>query len=185
MHTFEWIEAALGVIVTLGITRLVVSVANLFIARRQVQMDWMPFAWAGVIFALLLQFSWNFVPIGAHMKTWSFGMFILLLVFSFNLFIASALILLNSESQSGGNLMEWYSHNGRWAMPFIAFYLLITGIFCHYFQDINPLHDPASVIIIITAIVSFFSCSRTVLASATVLAFLSASGLMIEMAIYQ
>ncbi len=185
MHTFEWIEAALGVIVTLGITRLVVSVANLFMARRHVQMDWVPFAWAGVIFVLLLQFSWNFVPIGAHVKTWSFGMFILVLVFSFNLFIASALILPNSETQSGGNLMDWHSYNGRWAMPFIAFYLLITGIFCHYFLDINPLRDPASVIIIITAMVSFFSCSRTILASATVLAFFSASELIIEMSIYQ
>lgn len=185
MHTFEWVEAALGVIIALSLTRLVVSIANMLIARRQVTLDWIPFAWAVSIFFLLVQFSWNFVHIGALIKTWSFLMFILLLVFVFNLFVAATLILPNAESQSEGDLTDWYAYNGRWAMPFIALYALLTEPFYWYFLNITPLQNPAAIVIIIAAMIALFTSSRTILAYATTAACLAVGGLMIQMAINQ
>lgn len=45
-HSFQWIQASLGIIVALGITRLIISVVHLYIGRRSIQLDWIPFAWA-------------------------------------------------------------------------------------------------------------------------------------------
>lgn len=182
MHSFEWVESALGVIVSLSMTRIIVSIAHMFIARRQVQLDWIPFAWAVVIFLLLLQFSWDFV---ARVKEWSFSMFLLMLIFALNLFVAAALILPNTDTQSGGDLRAWYDLNGRWAMPFIAFYALLTDPFYRYFLKVYPLQTPAAIIVMVLAMVAFFSTSRFVVAISTVMSCAAVAGLMIQMATHQ
>ena len=55
-HSFQWIQASLGILVALGMTRLILSVLHLHIARHSVRLDWIPFVWALNIFFLLLQF---------------------------------------------------------------------------------------------------------------------------------
>lgn len=45
-HSFQWIQASLGIIVALGITRLIISVVHLYTGRRSIRLDWIPFAWA-------------------------------------------------------------------------------------------------------------------------------------------
>lgn len=185
MHSFDWVESALGVIVALSMTRIVTSTAHMFIARHKVQLDWIPFAWAVVIFFLLLQFSWNFVHLEAQVKYWSFSMFFLLLVFVFNLLIAAALILPNTASDAGVDLRAWYDLNGRWAMPFVALYALLTDPFYWYFLRLSPLQNPAAMIFIVLSTVAFFAKSRVALVSATVLSCLAVTGLSIQMMLYQ
>ena len=108
MHSFQWVQGALGIIVGLGMTRIIVSIVNCIIGRTQIKLDWVPFAWAGTIFILLLQFSWGLVEIEKVVPVWTFAIFICLLIFLLNLFLAGAMILPNSESQAGGDLRVWY-----------------------------------------------------------------------------
>ena len=44
MHSFQWIQGALGIIVALGMTRLIVAVVNMHFARNKARLDWIPLA---------------------------------------------------------------------------------------------------------------------------------------------
>ena len=181
MHSFQWIQSALGIIVALGMTRIIISVVQVCVLRRQIRLDWVPFVWAFNIFFLLLQFSWNFVELEKIVVRWNFGIFLLLLGFVITLFTAAALILPTSESQAGGDLREWFRNDGRWAMPFLAFYALLAYPFNWYLAELPPTTNPASILLIIMAMTAFYASSRKVLVIATLLNFLLTSAIIIEM----
>ena len=185
MHSFDWVESALGMIVALGMTRMIASIVQIFVSRRQMRLDWIPLAWAVAIFFLMLQFSWNFVQLGDHVKVWNFFMFIILLGFVFTLFIAAVLILPSSESQADGDLSAWFALNGRWAMPFISLYAILSDPFYWYFLRTSPIGQPASIVAMIIPTVAFFAKSRTALSIVTILGCLAVSVSLIQMAIFQ
>lgn len=181
MHSFQWVQGALGIIVGLGMTRIIVSIVNCIIGRTQIKLDWVPFAWAGTIFILLLQFSWGLVEIEKVVPVWTFAIFICLLIFILNLFLAGAMILPNSESQAGGDLRVWYERQGRWAMPFLILYVLLAYVFNWYFLDKGPASNPASALFAVLALTAFISRSRRVLEITTVLSVLVSAGIFVEM----
>ena len=171
MHSFQWIQSALGIIVALGMSRIIISATHMWIARRQVKLDWIPFVWALSIFFLLLQFSWVFVGLEGSVERWSFGLFLLLLSFVLTLFVAAALILPNSDAQAGSDLRDWHAHTGRWALPFLAFYAFLAYPFNWFMGQVPPSENPASAILIVLTMVGFFTRSRKVLATVTLVDF--------------
>lgn len=181
MHSFQWVQGALGIITGLGMTRLAVSTVNCVIARTQVKLDWIPFAWAGCIFILLLQFSWNLVALEAVIPAWRFSTFLSLLLFIFNLFLAAALILPNSESQAGSDLTSWYHSHGRWAMPFVFAYALLAYPFNWFFMHDSPLNNPASAIISSIAVIALLTKRRSVLVATTLIMVLVSSAILAQM----
>lgn len=183
MHSFQWIQGALGIIVALGMTRVIISIVQVCTMRRQVKLDWIPFAWALNIFFLLLQFSWNFVELEAVVVQWNFGIFLLLLGFVITLFIAAALILPVSESQAGSDLAIWFKNDGRWAMPFLSLYAFLAYPFNWYLAELPPSSNPASAILIVMAMTAFFTNSRKVLVAVTALNFLLTLAIVFQMVV--
>lgn len=181
MHSFQWVQGALGIITGLGMTRIAVSTVNCVIARTQVKLDWIPFAWAACIFILLLQFSWNLVALEAIVPVWRFSTFLSLLLFIFNLFLAAALILPNSESQAGSDLTTWYQSHGRWAMPFVIAYVMLAYPFNWVFMHDSPLNNPASAIISCISLTALFTKRRKILVGATLLMVLVSSAILAQM----
>lgn len=181
MHSFQWIQAALGVITGLGMTRIIGALSQMFVARHQVRLDWVPFGWAACIFLLLLQFSWGFVLLDGRVPAWRFGVFLLLLVFVLSLFMAAALILPASEAQAGPDLRLWYERHGRFAMPFVTAYVLLAYPFNWYFFAEGPLGNPASALLASLAVTAFATKRRRVLSVATALALLVTCGIVVEM----
>ena len=181
MHSFQWVQGALGIITGLGMTRIAVSAVNCVIARTHVKLDWIPFAWAICIFILLLQFSWNLVALEAIVPVWKFSTFLSLLLFILNLFLAAALILPNSESQAGSDLESWYQSHGRWAMPFVIAYVMLAYPFNWIFMHDSPLNNPASIVIAAIALVSLYTKSRMILVTATVAMVLVSAGILAQM----
>ena len=165
MHSFQWIQGALGIIVALGMTRLIVAVVNMHFARNKARLDWIPLAWALNIFFLLLQFSWVFVALEPVVEKWTFGVFLLLLGFVLTLFIAAALVLPTSEAQIGENLQTWFRTDGRYSLLFLSAYALFAYAFNWYFGGLTPESNPASGLLIVMSLTSFFSRSRKVLAT--------------------
>lgn len=180
-HSFQWIQGALGIITGLAMTRIAVSASQMFIGRKSVRLDWIPFVWAASIFFLLLQFSWGFVALEGRVEAWSFAIFLSLLCVVLTLFVAAALILPNSEAQAGGDLRGWHSDHGRWAMPFVAVYVLLAYPFNWFFLKSNPLENPASLIIASLALTAFRTRSRRVLTAVTTLQSLATLGMIAEM----
>lgn len=181
MHSFEWIQAALGIIVGLSMTRIAVSVANCVIARRRIQFDWIPFAWAACIFVMLLQFSWTLVELNAVVSTWRFGVFLSLLLFVFSLFLGAALVLPNDESQARLSLTKWFDDHGRWSTAFVAMYALLAYAFNWVFWKSNPLSNPASAVIVILAIIAFFTRSRRTLSVVSILMLITCGAILGQM----
>lgn len=169
MEAFGWIQTSLSIIVALSVTRLMVSASHMFIARKQVKSDWIPYAWALCIFFLALQFSWTFLSLGKTSTSWTFGVFLSLLLMVLPLFFASALILPNTESQAGTDLEVWFQKNGRMSLLCFAFYSLAVYPFNRYFFDLSPLDRPHAGIAAVLALVGFFTKSRRVLSIVTIL----------------
>ena len=182
-HSFQWIQGALGIIVALGMTRLIVSVVHMHVARRTVRLDWIPFVWALSIFFLLLQFSWMFVALEPVVPKWTFGVFLMLLGFVLTLFVAAALILPNTESQAGVSLENWFQQDGRYALLFLSAYALLAYFFNWYFVGEGPESNPASGLFVTLSMTTFMSSSRLVRAGATILALLLTMLLVVAMII--
>lgn len=183
-HSFQWIQGALGIIVALGMTRLIISVVHLWIARKTVHLDWIPFVWALTIFFLLLQFSWVFVSLEPIVKHWSFGVFLMTLGFVLTLFVASALVLPNTEAQAGKSLQKWFESDGRYSLLFLSAYAFLAYFFNWYFGDKGPEDNPASGLIIVMSLISFFTKSRKVLATMALLNLLLTIAITTGMVIY-
>lgn len=181
MHSFQWVQASLGIIVSLAMTRIAASVVNMAVLRGSVRLDWLPFAWAFGVFLLLLQFSWNFVALDGVITAWKFVDFIFLLLVVFNLFIAAALILPSSEAQAAGVLRVWHQKHGRWALLFIAIYTGLSYAVNWHFGGGDPRENPAGAIFAAVALTGFLTGSRRVLAVMTVLFLLATMGLLAEM----
>lgn len=169
MQSFNWIQTSLSIIVALSVTRLMVSVSHMYIARERVKSDWIPYVWALCIFFLALQFSWVFQSLSRLSITWSFGVFLCLLCMVLPLFFAAALILPNLESQAGSDLRVWFQKNGRVALLCFAFYSFAVYPSNAYFFDLSPLDRPHAGIAGTLALIGFFTKSRRVLSIVTIL----------------
>lgn len=181
-HSFEWVQAALGIIVALGLTRIVSAIVLLHSMRRRVRLDWIPVAWAATVFLLLLQFSWVFVGLRDFVENWTFGLFLCLLGFVLTLFTAAALVLPGSEAQAGEDLEAWFARDGRWALPFLGLYALFSYGFNWYFGGSGPETNPASAIMIVLAAVAFRARPRWARASAAAINLVLTVAIAIEMA---
>lgn len=168
-HSFQWIQASLGIMVALGMTRLILSVVHMHIARRAIRLDWIPFVWALNIFFLLMQFSWMFVELEPIVEKWSFGLFLALLGVVLTLFTASALVLPNTKEQAGDSLQEWFERDGRYSLLFLTAYALLSFFFNWYLAGQSPETNPAAGMLIAMSLVAFFTKSRKLLASMTIL----------------
>ena len=180
-HSFEWVQAALGIIVALGMTRLVTSIVQLHTLRRSVRIDWVPIAWAINIFFLLLQFSWVFVALREIVKDWTFGLFLCLLGFVLLLYTAAALVLPTTQAQAGDDLGAWFRSDGRWALPFLALYSLLAYFFNWYFAGASPATNPASGLLVILTATAFFATARGLQAGAAVLSLALTVALVVQM----
>lgn len=180
-HSFQWIQGALGIIVALGMTRIIVSVVHMHIARHTVKLDWVPFAWAINIFFLLLQFSWMFVGLDSTVKAWSFGLFFSLLCFVLTLFFAAALVLPNTEAQAGDDLQIWFERDGRWSLPFLAIYSFLAYPFNWYFDGVPAEENQAAGLLVLMSLIAFFTKSRKVLTVTTFLVLVLTALIVLQM----
>jgi energy-converting hydrogenase Eha subunit A len=152
MTSFTWITASLGMILALGMTRLLTSSVALFRARKHAKLDWIPFVWAGCIFYLLLQFSWASQGLGLVPENWTFHLFLSLFLLSLILFLAAALVLPSDGLQSGEDLRESFESDGRWALSLLAGFEALSAIANWYFWNELPLAGLAAINGVLTAL---------------------------------
>lgn len=181
VHSFQWVQASLGIIVSLAMARIASSVVNMAVMRGTVRLDWLPFAWAFGIFLLLLQFSWNFVGLDGRITSWKFLDFIFLLLVVFNLYVAAVLILPASEAQAAGDMRLWHGKHGRWALFFIAIYSLLSFAVNWHFTGEDPRENTAGALFAIVALTAFLTRSRPVLVGATLLYLVGTAGILAQM----
>lgn len=139
METFHWITATVGMVMALGMTRLLNAGVMLFRSRGRARMDWVPIVWSVAIFYSMLDFSWDLRQPSGVVAEWTFARSLALLVFALTLFVAAALILPPAELAEGEGLRHAFDRDGRWALAFIAGYDFLCIFFNWFYWHMSPM----------------------------------------------
>ncbi|MCV7423525.1 hypothetical protein H7K45_23495 [Mycobacterium yunnanensis] len=126
MDKLHWVTSTLGIVLALGLTRLLTTGVSLFRVRDQVKMDWMAVVWAGSIFLLLLQLSWATLYLAQVDTNWTFPKFLVVLSEATLLYVAAALILPSHELRAGETLRDYFDKDGHWAVAVVAVYKAVA-----------------------------------------------------------
>ncbi|EKT4454813.1 hypothetical protein [Pseudomonas sp. yb_9] len=125
MSNYNWIAATVGMILALGMTRVVNSSVAIFRSRHRAKLHWIPFVWTLCIFYFMLDISWDLHNLSDKMQTWDFPRALILLGFVLVLFLAGALVLPQQELPEGANLKEEFIRDGRWTLIFVMVFNLL------------------------------------------------------------
>ena len=164
MEEFRMMATVLSMVLGLGVTRLLLGLVTVFRIRHQSRVDWIPIAWAGVLFASQLQFWWSINHLPAMGRAFTFADFVFLVALTLMLFLAAALLLPNRAEDESGGLETYFSRDGRFGLlAFSAFLTLgfVTNIV--FFQA--PLIGEWSLLdipLIIMPVLAFVARSRRV-----------------------
>lgn len=120
----QWATTTIGMLVGLGIARLLTCCAAVVRSRDISRPDWIPLAWAASIFLLELHGWWEMQDEIQAIGTWSFPVFLALLLSPLLLYFAAVMVLPVNELRAGENYREIFDRHGHWAlMPLSAYYL--------------------------------------------------------------
>jgi hypothetical protein len=171
MDSFRWIAVVLSMILGLGITRLLSSVVEVFRSRNQVELDWVPFVWAGCIFIWQLQFWWGIIELPSLLKAWSLGSFLTLVSLTLLLFVSAGLVLPPSMLEKNDSLKRAFDRDGRWALVSLSAYFAVALFADWMFWNVPPVSSWGAFLagLTILPLVCVWSRSRRVQEAITVL----------------
>ena len=153
MSNYSWINTTIGMVLALGMTRLLGSSVAVFRSRHRAALHWVPPVWAACIFYSMLNFSWDLHTLGDEMAKYSFARALILFGFAVVLFLAGALVLPNQELPEGGSLRTEFAQDGRWALVFLALYDGLCILFNWLVEHVSPLSS-AGVINLVLAVLA-------------------------------
>jgi len=162
MSNFPIVATILSMILGLSVTRLLLGVLTVFRIRRVAKPDWVPLAWAGILFTTQLDF-WRAVNgLPAIKVTFTFLEFLLLVLLALSLFVSSALLLPSRSEDEQNGLQVYFEQDGRYALLFLSAYLFLGLVVNVSFFKASPiaLWGVLDVIMIALALCAFIAKSR-------------------------
>ncbi|WP_300364537.1 hypothetical protein [Hydrogenimonas sp.] len=126
MRIFEYVVAALLLIIGLGITQLLNDAVQTFRLRHKIQLHWIPLVWAGLVFLWQMQFIWASFELDLLIKSWTAFKFAMLLFMALLLFVSGALIVPKTSDDQGGDAWEQFLDDGRWALVALASFFFLA-----------------------------------------------------------
>ena len=168
MEEFGMIAPVLSLILGLGVTRLLLGFVTVFRIRASAPVDWLPLAWAGILFAEHIQFWWAINSLTSIQKSFSFGEFLVLILLPLLLFLSGALVLPSRSEDETQGIRQYFERDGRYGLLPFALYLTIAFLVdMIYFQA--PLAGVTSLNLLLTAatVAVFAARSRRVQAAIT------------------
>jgi hypothetical protein len=161
MDKLHWVTSTLGIVLALGMTRLLATGVALFRARDRVTIDWEPVVWAVCIFVMLLQFSWATLYLAQADTDWTFPRFLVVLGEATLLYVAAALILPSHEFEEGETLRASFEKDGRWAVAVVAIFKAAAIVMNWLAFDAWPLsHDGIVNAVLLVSAVAFVVTRR-------------------------
>jgi hypothetical protein len=133
LSQFQWTTVVFGMILGLGVTRILSNLIAIFRGRSNAPPDPVPVLWAICIFALQLELWRGFSDLRSIVKEWTFPLFLLFTASPLLLFFAAALILPSHELSVTESHQEIFQSNGRWALIAISVFTLKSMIETAYF----------------------------------------------------
>jgi hypothetical protein len=172
MNAFSPIATIISMVLGLGVTRMLLGLIAVFRSRQKVRADWLPLAWAAIIFLTQMQYWWAVTHMPSAMADWTFLSFLGLTVFTGLLFICGALLLPQADTVENQSLRSFFEAEGRSALPFLSLFFALSLTVNAIYFDAGVL-EPWAMLNIIAAIlplIVYRSASRTVQAVTTLAA---------------
>ncbi|MEZ5330951.1 MAG: hypothetical protein R2991_02605 [Thermoanaerobaculia bacterium] len=133
MTVFEYVTAALLLILGIGVTQLLTDVVDAFRRRQTTPLDWIPMTWAALVFAAQMQFVWAVYELNGLRSAWTAVEFTGVLLLALLLFVAGALVVPRASDEATDAWTQ-FLQDGRWALLvliafFVAAYVVNIGLF--------------------------------------------------------
>jgi len=162
MSNFPIVATILSMILGLSVTRLLLGVLTVFRIRRVAKPDWVPLAWAGILFTTQLDFWWAVNALPAIKVTFTFLEFLLLVLLALSLFVSSALLLPSRSEDEQNGLQVYFEQDGRYALLFLSAYLSLGLVVNVSFFKASPiaLWGVLDVVMIALALGAFIAKAR-------------------------
>jgi hypothetical protein len=122
---FNYLAVLISIILGLGITQLLSGVGRLLQSRGRVVLYWPTLVWVGVLLVLHVQTWWAMFGLRA-VPTWTFLVFVLVLLQPIVLYLLSALALPDASSETAGNLRDHYYFHTRWFFGLAAGLVVVS-----------------------------------------------------------
>ncbi|WP_346838402.1 hypothetical protein [Microbulbifer sp. SAOS-129_SWC] len=143
---FDYITAAIMLVLGIGITQLLSDVVDAFRSRQSYRLHWIPITWAALVFAWQMQFLWAVYELKMLQTSWHEVEFLILLLLAMLLFVAGSLVVPRAGDESD-NALEQFRADGRWTLVVLAAYFFIGYVAnvllfnLHWLDPVN-LQDP-------------------------------------------
>jgi hypothetical protein len=125
MSQFELITLTYSFVLGLSMSHLLWAAASAVRARNELQLHWLPFAWAAGIFFVHVQYWFAAFAIDMVVQEWTWSWYLHLLGLGVLLFASGALVLPSASEQRVGSLIEDFREHGRLGLiPLAAYFFL-------------------------------------------------------------
>jgi hypothetical protein len=163
MDDFRMIATGVSMVLGLGMTRLLHGLVTVFRTRSVSPVDWLPLAWAGVLFVTMLQYWWAINRLPLVRASFSFLDFLHIIILTLALFLSAALLLPSRSEDETAGLREFFEKEGRYGLLSFAGFLVIAFTVNVFLYGSSPLSlwGFLDVPMIATPVAVFFIASRT------------------------
>jgi hypothetical protein len=156
MGPFEYIALLASIVIALGITRVFTGIGRILEMRKKIQAYWVHLLWVGNVFLWLLLNWWILYRWRAY-ESWTFFLFIFVLISPMIAFLLSVL-LLPEPIESGISLKGYFYNNSRWFFSLAALLPVLDAIDTalkgwEHFVAQGPLYVVTIVLIFILCII--------------------------------
>ena len=160
---FNYVSAILMLVIGLGLTHLLGDLVYAFRDRKRTTIHWIPFAWAGIIFAEQMQFLWAIYELHDLVIKWTALDFMLMLALSLLLFVAGALVV-PRDNEDGTDGWILFLENGRWSLALLILYDVLAYITNLVMFGESPfsLGNISNLVLAVLLVSNFFSRSKKI-----------------------
>jgi len=156
INEFKSIWLAPSMILGLSITKLLSDAVTIFRSRHTSKIDYIPVIWAISIFLWQIQYLWGVIELSEIQYRWQLIDYILLIVLSSLLYVSSALILPDSEPESGVYYETTFMSDGKWALASLSCWAVVAYLFDLKIFYNSPLNQ-YSILMIVNAMTSILA----------------------------
>jgi len=135
MTPFDFVAVAISIVLGLGITELLSSGVKLFLHRKEIEFDWIPFVWAVTIFITILQYWWVFYFLSDTVEIWTPLYFLFLICVLTCLYVAAALVFPDTAVDKSEGLKIAFESHGKWSVFSLGVYVFLVVFVNMIFYD--------------------------------------------------
>lgn len=171
MTNFPIVATVLSMVLGLSVTRLLLGLVTIFRIRRTSTADWVPLAWAGILFMMQLQFWWAINQLPLLRPTFSFLEFVFLVLLTMMLFLSAALLLPSRSEDEQHGLRSYYEMDGCYALISLSTYLTLAfaANLVFFGSQVVSVSSITDIPMIVLPVIAFFARRRRIYAGITLL----------------